>query len=76
MQDYDEAIYKFIKTIDGVLIRDPVTKVIIPKEGALVPWIGSEGRFWRRRVNDGTAIIISKASQAKAEKPTRKGGHN
>ena len=51
---------KFIKPIAGVLIRDPMTKAIIPVTGTSVPWIGPLGRFYRRRVNDGTAVIVEK----------------
>ncbi len=45
---------KFLVPKAGLLIRDPVSKNILPAEGAMKPWIGPEGRYWRRRVNDGS----------------------
>ena len=45
---------KFLVPKAGLLIRDPVSKNILPAEGAVKPWIGPEGRYWRRRVNDGS----------------------
>jgi len=45
---------KFLVPKEGLLIRDPVSKNILPPEGAVKPWIGPEGRYWRRRVNDGS----------------------
>ena len=51
--------YKFLKPINpNTIIRDPITKMILPPSGELKPWIGSEGTFWRRRVNDGSCLII------------------
>jgi len=41
----------------GLLVRDPVTKDILPESGEVKPLIGSEGRYWRRRINDGSVTI-------------------
>lgn len=48
---------KWLVPKDGVLVRDPVTKAPLPKQGMLKPWTGPCGRYWRRRVNCGDAII-------------------
>jgi hypothetical protein len=50
--------YKFVKPREGLTVRDPVNKAIIPAEGCNVPWIGPDGRYWRRRVNCGDVILI------------------
>lgn len=56
----------------GVLIRHPRSKEIIPEEGCVVPWTGPEGRFFRRRVNDGSAKIRTKKPEIKKEKEAKK----
>jgi hypothetical protein len=37
--------------------RGPGNVVLVPKEGLSVIWEGREGRFWRRRVDEGAAEI-------------------
>lgn len=48
---------KFLVPRSGVLVRDPRTKEILPEGGDYKDWIGTEGRYWRRRVNDGDVIM-------------------
>jgi hypothetical protein len=48
---------KFLIPKEGLLIRDPGNFNPLPETGELKPWIGKEGRYWRRRVNDGTVTI-------------------
>jgi len=43
--------------IEGVLVRDPVTGAPLQAAGELKPLIGKEGRYWRRRIKDGTVIV-------------------
>lgn len=43
---------------EGILVRDPITMEIIPKEGMIVPWTGSAGTYWRRRVKDKNVLIV------------------
>lgn len=57
----DPTIKYLIPTI-GCLVRDPITKEPLPKEGKTKPWIGVEGRYWRRRVRFGEATIGKKSS--------------
>lgn len=77
MLNYDETTHMFIKPKEGSLLRTPKNKTIIPVTGAVVPKIGPEGRYWRRRVKDGDAIIVPKVSQPEAAKSKqRKGGNN
>ena len=41
----------------GLLVRDPVNFTPLAENGEMKPWVGREGRYWRRRVNDGTVTI-------------------
>jgi hypothetical protein len=41
-------------------VRDPITKAIIAPEGAVKPLSGKEGRYWRRRINEGCVKIKDK----------------
>lgn len=53
---------KFLKPREGLLVRDPLTKAIIPAAGSNLPWIGPEGRYWRRRVSCGDMILSEPAA--------------
>lgn len=53
---------KFLKPREGLLVRDPLTKAIIPATGSNLPWIGPEGRYWRRRVSCGDMILSEQAA--------------
>jgi hypothetical protein len=46
----------FVKPIAGALIRDPQTLTPLPEGGAEVTLDGEEGKFWRRRLTDGSVI--------------------
>jgi len=48
---------------EGLLVRDPLTKNPLLKEGELKPLIGREGRYWRRRIKDGGVKIGEPPSQ-------------
>ena len=48
---------KFLIPKEGLIIRDPRTKSPLAKEGELKPWIGPEGRYWRRRVSCGDVSL-------------------
>ena len=47
----------FVKPKKNLLVRSPKTKTPIPEKGCNVPWVGAEGRYWRRRVRDGDVEI-------------------
>jgi hypothetical protein len=38
-------------------VRDPITKAILLPEGEEKPLFGKEGRYWRRRINEGCVEI-------------------
>lgn len=47
----------FVKPLEGLLVRIPGTRVPLPQAGTWVFLVGSEGNFWRRRLNDGTVVV-------------------
>ena len=53
----------FVKPKKGLLVRSPRTRAPLPEEGSNVPWIGADGRFWRRRVRDGDVVICDKVKK-------------
>jgi len=59
--------YKFLKPAKGLIIRDPITKQQLNEEGELKPFIGNEGSYWRRRVNEGSCIIIENDNTKKKD---------
>ena len=54
-----------------LIIRDPITKVIMLKTGEVKPLVGKEGRYWNRRLRDGSVKIgeAIKASKSEIKKP-------
>ena len=48
----------FLIPLDGLVIRDPVTKLIMLPTGEVKPLIGKEGRYWKRRISDGSVKIL------------------
>ena len=59
MEDVDmSAEVKFIIPKDGQIVRDPISKQALPIEGLEKPWIGPEGRYWRRREIDGSIQVF------------------
>jgi len=42
----------------GLIIRDPITKVIMLSAGEVKPLVGREGRYWNRRLRDGSVKIL------------------
>ena len=48
---------KWVIPAEGLVVRDPRTKAVLPPIGMYKPWTGPEGRYWRRREKDGSIII-------------------
>ena len=38
-------------------VRDPKTKNYLAEEGEVKPLTGAEGRYWRRRIRNGSVMI-------------------
>lgn len=70
----------FVKPVAGALVRQPRTMTALPESGAEVSLDGDDGRFWRRRLADGSVIAVDKpvvAAPAVAEESvtrTERGG--
>ncbi len=42
-----------------LIVRNPFEEMVpIPKTGAELPLVGKEGRYWRRRIKEGSVKII------------------
>jgi hypothetical protein len=54
-----------LKPADGLLIRDPASKRLLPAEGAEVP----PTNFWQRRLAAGDVTIVKEPAPAK--EPTK-----
>ena len=49
--------YRFVKPREGCIVRYPRTYTILPEIGGVVPWVGADGRYWRRRLKVGDVEI-------------------
>lgn len=59
---------KYLIPRQGVLLRDIISKEPLPEKGAWKPWVGKEGRHWRRSVNCGDCYIGNPPKPEKIEK--------
>jgi hypothetical protein len=50
--------YQKVKPKSGIIVRFPRTYAILPESGGIVPWIGADGRYWRRRLSSGDVEVI------------------
>ena len=48
---------EFLIPKKGLLVRDPKTMKFLPASGAMKMTIGPLGRYWRRRLKDGSVIV-------------------
>jgi len=75
----NSAKEKWLIPVENLLVRDPRTKAPLPVVGVLKPWIGPEGRYWRRRVKWGEVMIGNPPAKSKIEKAedkkSKKGGN-
>jgi len=62
---------EFLVPKEGLLVRDPRTKKFLPKAGAMKPTVGPEGRYWRRRIGDGSVVVGRKSVKPVIAKPRR-----
>lgn len=46
----------FVRPLPGVLIRDPVSKLLLPPEGRRVAPSG----FWARRLSEGSVEVVER----------------
>ena len=50
------------------IVRDPKTKEPLPIHGKMVTLLGTEGRYWRRRIRDKVVKISSPSTVQKIKK--------
>ena len=50
----------FLVPSKGLTVRDPKTRAPLPESGALKPMVGPSGRYWKRRLSDGSVTIAGK----------------
>ena len=53
---------EFLIPKKGLVVRTPGTFVALPESGAEINMTGKDGRYWRRRINDGSVTIGRKPS--------------
>lgn len=60
MEEYvNMATTAFLVPKGDILVRDPISKDILQTTGEVKPLIGPEGRYWKRRIRDGSVIVSS-----------------
>lgn len=64
--------YMRVKPREGLTVHYPRNYSILPAEGAVVPCVGPDGRYWRRRVDVGDVVIVTEAAQKAEERKIRK----
>ncbi len=58
----------FVKPIDGILVRDPLTGEILGKDGGKV----TPNSYWKRRISDGSVTVEIEKEEIKEEKKIEK----
>jgi len=66
-----EPILKLKPAHKGLIVRDPITQAALPEDGVLKPVRGVDGRYWRRRLNDGSVIVVDETIKEKPSKTTK-----
>ena len=64
---------KYVVPMDGLIVRFPGTKTILPAVGAGVPWTGRDGSYWRRRLKDGSIQLAVFPKPLKSTKRKEEG---
>ncbi len=54
---------RFVKPREGLLVRNPLTKAALPENGASVPWVGPEGRYYRKRLKQGDIELLEQVKK-------------
>lgn len=72
-RDKLDVTVRYLIPLKDLIVRDPTTKEPLPEEGGVRPWIGAEGRYWRRRAKDGSVTVLAyqpSVSNSESEKET------
>ena len=57
----------FIVPREGVLVRDPITKIPLSAKGMKVSLASPRGTYWRRRINCGDVLIVEESTMIRAK---------
>ena len=49
--------FRYVKPRRDLLVRFPRSYTALPERGGVVPWVGADGRYWRRRARVGDVEI-------------------
>ena len=63
---------KYLIPKEGLIVRDPRSKTPLDANGEMKPWIGSEGRYWRRRQMDGDITVLDEKPVVEAKYDRKK----
>jgi len=63
----NKATERWLIPKKGLLVRDPRSRSPLSEKGQLKPWVGPDGRYWRRRVKVGDAYIGNPPNEIKTE---------
>jgi len=55
----------------GMLVRDPLTKKVLLEKGEPRLLVGPEGRYWRRRIQDGSVTVKTTPSAVRYSEKRR-----
>ncbi len=61
----------YLIPLHGLIVRDPLTKETLPQAGEVKPLVGAEGRYWKRRILDGSVKVREPARQKRVVQPER-----
>lgn len=57
-----------IKPLTGLIVRDPITKAALSPDGEVKPFVGKAGTFWRRRLRDGSVVVVKNTPSLESKK--------
>jgi len=62
---------KYLKPLDGLIVRMPGSNKPVPKDGAWFELSGKEGSFYKRRIADKSLIEVDEPKAVKTEQPEK-----
>jgi len=66
------GVYKFVVPQPGLIVRMPENMAAIPESGATVPWIGPEGRYWRKQARNNAITVFDEPPHSEAQVANKK----
>ena len=59
--------FRYVKPKNGLLVRFPRSYTALPESGGVVPWVGADGRYWRRRLRVGDVEVATQPKENKID---------